>query len=119
MAQKFSMYGDLTVKQNLEFFSGIYGLRGEKRISAIDQMIDVFALQPHLELSSGQLPLGFKQRLAMACSLMHGPDVLFLDEPTPDVDQITRRGVCSHINGEDKTGVTDMTTTHYLNEPEY
>jgi len=119
MAQKFSLYGDLTVKQNLEFFSGIYGLRGEKRISAIDEMIDVFALQPHLELSSGQLPLGFKQRLAMACALMHGPDVLFLDEPTSGVDPITRREFWSHINGLVEKGVTVMVTTHFMDEAEY
>jgi ABC-2 type transport system ATP-binding protein len=119
MAQKFSLYGDLTVKQNLEFFSGIYGLRGEKRSSAIDQMIDVFALQPHLELSSGQLPLGFKQRLAMACALMHGPDVLFLDEPTSGVDPITRREFWSHINGLVEKGVTVMVTTHFMDEAEY
>jgi ABC-2 type transport system ATP-binding protein len=119
MAQKFSLYGDLTVKQNLEFFSGIYGLRGEKRISAIDQMIDVFALRPHLELSSGQLPLGFKQRLAMACALMHGPDVLFLDEPTSGVDPITRREFWSHINGLVEKGVTVMVTTHFMDEAEY
>jgi len=119
MAQKFSLYGDLTVKQNLEFFSGIYGLRGDKRSSAIDQMIDVFALQPHLELSSGQLPLGFKQRLAMACALMHGPDVLFLDEPTSGVDPITRREFWSHINGLVEKGVTVMVTTHFMDEAEY
>ena len=119
MAQKFSLYGDLTVKQNLEFFSGIYGLRGGKRSSAIDQMIEVFALKPHLELSSGQLPLGFKQRLAMACALMHGPDVLFLDEPTSGVDPITRREFWSHINGLVEKGVTVMVTTHFMDEAEY
>jgi ABC-2 type transport system ATP-binding protein len=119
MAQKFSLYGDLTVKQNLEFFSGIYGLRGEKRSSAIDQMIEVFALQPHLAFSAGQLPLGFKQRLAMACALMHGPDVLFLDEPTSGVDPITRREFWSHINGLVEKGVTVMVTTHFMDEAEY
>jgi ABC-2 type transport system ATP-binding protein len=119
MAQKFSLYGDLTVKQNLEFFSGIYGLRGTKRSSAIEQMIHVFALTPHLDLSSGQLPLGFKQRLAMACALMHGPDVLFLDEPTSGVDPITRREFWSHINGLVEKGVTVMVTTHFMDEAEY
>ena len=119
MAQKFSLYGDLTVKQNLEFFSGIYGLRGEQRSSQINQMIEVFALKPHLELSSGQLPLGFKQRLAMACALMHGPDVLFLDEPTSGVDPITRREFWSHINGLVEKGVTVMVTTHFMDEAEY
>jgi ABC-2 type transport system ATP-binding protein len=119
MAQKFSLYGDLTVKQNLEFFSGIYGLRGAQRSSQINQMIEVFALKPHLELSSGQLPLGFKQRLAMACALMHGPDVLFLDEPTSGVDPITRREFWSHINGLVEKGVTVMVTTHFMDEAEY
>jgi ABC-2 type transport system ATP-binding protein len=119
MAQKFSLYGDLTVKQNLEFFSGIYGLRGKQRNSQISQMIEVFALQPHLELSSGQLPLGFKQRLAMACALMHGPDVLFLHEPTSGVDPITRREFWSHINGLVEKGVTVMVTTHFMDEAEY
>ena len=119
MAQKFSLYGDLTAKQNLEFFSGIYGLRGKNRTSAIDQMIEVFALQPHLALSAGQLPLGFKQRLAMACALMHGPDVLFLDEPTSGVDPITRREFWSHINGLVEKGVTVMVTTHFMDEAEY
>ena len=119
MAQKFSLYGDLTVKQNLEFFSGIYGLQGRQRNSQISQMIEVFALQPHLELSSGQLPLGFKQRLAMACALMHGPDVLFLDEPTSGVDPITRREFWSHINGLVEKGVTVMVTTHFMDEAEY
>jgi ABC-2 type transport system ATP-binding protein len=119
MAQKFSLYGDLTVKQNLEFFSGIYGLRGGQRTSQINQMIEVFALKPHLELSSGQLPLGFKQRLAMACALMHGPDVLFLDEPTSGVDPITRREFWSHINGLVEKGVTVMVTTHFMDEAEY
>jgi ABC-2 type transport system ATP-binding protein len=119
MAQKFSLYGDLTVKQNLEFFSGIYGLRGRQRGAAIDQMIEVFALKPHLESSSSQLPLGFKQRLAMACALMHGPDVLFLDEPTSGVDPITRREFWSHINGLVEKGVTVMVTTHFMDEAEY
>ncbi len=75
------------------------GCGAGKEPRQIDQMIEVFALKPHLELSSGQLPLGFKQRLAMACALMHGPDVLFLDEPTSGVDPITRREFWSHING--------------------
>src|SRR5260370_9089229 len=116
MAQKFSLYGDLTVKHNLDFFSGVYGLRGKQRSSAIDQMIDVFALKPHLELSSSQLPLGFKQRLAMACSLMHGPDVLFLDQPTSGVDPIPRRQFWSHINGLVEKGVPGMSTTPFMNE---
>src|SRR6476620_10889250 len=91
VAQKFSLYGNLTVRQNLEFFSGIYGLTGQIRQEAVDRMVQIFGFAERLSMSSGQLPLGFKQRLAMACSLMHEPDVLFLDEPTSGVDPIARR----------------------------
>jgi ABC-2 type transport system ATP-binding protein len=119
MAQKFSLYGDLTVQQNLDFFSGVYGLQGKRRSSAIDRMIHAFGLENHLGNASGQLPLGFKQRLAMACALMHEPDVLFLDEPTSGVDPITRRQFWLHINGLVEKGVTVMVTTHFMDEAEY
>jgi ABC-2 type transport system ATP-binding protein len=119
MAQKFSLYGDLTVQQNLDFFSGVYGLQGKRRSSAIDRMIHAFGLESHLGSASGQLPLGFKQRLAMACALMHEPDVLFLDEPTSGVDPITRRQFWLHINGLVDKGVTVMVTTHFMDEAEY
>jgi ABC-2 type transport system ATP-binding protein len=119
MAQKFSLYGDLTVQQNLDFFSGVYGLQGKRRSSAIDRMIHAFGLESHLASASGQLPLGFKQRLAMACALMHEPDVLFLDEPTSGVDPITRRQFWLHINGLVEKGVTVMVTTHFMDEAEY
>src|ERR1700751_1404736 len=119
MAQKFSLYGDLTVQQNLDFFSGVYGLQGKRRSSAIDRMIHAFGLENHLGNASGQLPLGFKQRLAMACALMHEPDVLFLDEPTSGVDPITRRQFWLHINGLVDKGVTVMVTTHFMDEAEY
>jgi ABC-2 type transport system ATP-binding protein len=119
MAQKFSLYGDLTVQQNLDFFSGVYGLQGKRRSSAIDRMIHAFGLENYLGSASGQLPLGFKQRLAMACALMHEPDVLFLDEPTSGVDPITRRQFWLHINGLVEKGVTVMVTTHFMDEAEY
>jgi ABC-type multidrug transport system ATPase subunit len=119
MAQKFSLYGDLSVRQNLDFFSGVYGLQGERRTSAIDRMIHAFGLENYLGNPSGQLPLGFKQRLAMACALMHEPDVLFLDEPTSGVDPITRRQFWLHINGLVDKGVTVMVTTHFMDEAEY
>ena len=119
MAQKFSLYGDLSVQQNLDFFSGVYGLQGEHRNSARDRMIHAFGLEPYLNNPSGQLPLGFKQRLAMACALMHEPDVLFLDEPTSGVDPITRRQFWLHINGLVEKGVTVMVTTHFMDEAEY
>lgn len=119
MAQKFSLYGNLSVRQNLEFFSGIYNLRGSLRSEMIDEMIEIFALEPHLDDSAETLPLGFKQRLALACSVMHRPPVLFLDEPTSGVDPITRREFWNHINGLVEKGVTMMVTTHFMDEAEY
>ena len=119
MAQKFSLYGDLTVRHNLEFFSGIYGLDRSRRREAVENMIGIFALEPYVDTPAGQLPLGFKQRLAMACSLMHEPDVLFLDEPTSGVDPITRREFWGHINGLVEKGVTVLVTTHFMEEAEY
>jgi ABC-2 type transport system ATP-binding protein len=91
MAQKFSLYGNLTVRQNLEFFSGAYGLRGARQKEAVSKMVEVFKLAPFLKLTPITLPLGFKQRLALACAVMHEPGILFLDEPTSGVDPVTRR----------------------------
>ncbi|AMV70963.1 ATP-binding cassette domain-containing protein [Desulfuromonas carbonis] len=119
MAQKFSLYGDLTSRQNLLFFSGVYGLRGRKQQAMVTQMVDVFGLQPHLNDAAGELPLGFKQRLALACAVMHQPPVLFLDEPTSGVDPLTRREFWTHINGLVEKGVTVLVTTHFMDEAEY
>lgn len=119
MAQKFSLYGDLSVRQNLEFFSGVYGLRRSQRLAAIECMIDVFDLAAYLGSSARDLPLGFKQRLALACAVMHQPDVLFLDEPTSGVDPITRREFWNHINGLVDKGITVLITTHFMDEAEY
>ncbi|HEX2579963.1 MAG TPA: ATP-binding cassette domain-containing protein [Rhabdochlamydiaceae bacterium] len=119
MAQKFSLYGNLSVRQNLEFFSGIYNLKNAEKKAAIEEMIDVFSLAPYLSLSSEMLPLGFKQRLSLACANMHHPEVLFLDEPTSGVDPITRREFWNHINGLVGKGVTIMITTHFMGEAEY
>ena len=119
MAQKFSLYGNLTVKQNLAFFSGAYGLRGLRQKSAMDEMVEVFRLQPFLGTTPDTLPLGFKQRLALACAVMHEPAILFLDEPTSGVDPVTRREFWTHINGAVEKGVTVMVTTHFMDEAEY
>lgn len=119
MAQKFSLYGLLTVRQNLELFAGLYGLTGEQRRRRVREMIDTFELQPYLQRSPDDLPLGFKQRLALSCALMHRPPVLFLDEPTSGVDPITRREFWTHINGLVRRGVTVMVTTHFMDEAEY
>jgi len=119
MAQKFSLYGSLSVKENLNFFSGVYGLRGQYRKEMIDLMVSIFDLHSYLTSKAGLLPLGYKQRLALACAVMHHPDVLFLDEPTSGVDPIVRREFWSHINGLAEKGVTIMITTHFLEEAEY
>jgi ABC-2 type transport system ATP-binding protein len=119
MAQKFSLYGNLTVAQNLRFFSGVYGLRGKAQEEKINRMSDAFNLQPIMNSATDALPLGFKQRLALACSLMHEPDILFLDEPTSGVDPITRREFWLHINSMVEKGVTVMVTTHFMDEAEY
>ena len=119
MAQKFSLYPDLSVRQNLKFYAGIYGLRGTKHRKAVDQMISLFELGEFADVSSGRLPLGFKQRLSLAAALMHEPDVLFLDEPTSGVDPLTRREFWSHINALVEKGVTILVTTHFMDEAEY
>lgn len=119
MAQKFSLYGLMNVQQNLEFSAGVYGLEGELKKARIAEMIDIFHLDKYLKMSPTDLPLGYKQRLALACSLMHRPPVLFLDEPTSGVDPLTRREFWTHINGLVRKGVTVMVTTHFLEEAEY
>lgn len=113
MAQKFSLYGHLTVEQNLQFFAGIY------RANGIGEMIEIFDLEPFLSVKADSLPLGFKQRLALACSNMHHPKILFLDEPTSGVDPKTRREFWNHINGLVQKGVTILITTHFMDEAEY
>jgi len=119
MAQKFSLYRQLTIEKNLAFFSGIYGLKGELQKNKIQQMLDVFSLHPYLGMPSGELPLGIKQRLALACAVMHEPELLFLDEPTSGVDPVARREFWTHINGLANKGVTVMVTTHFMDEAEY
>jgi len=119
MAQKFSLYGLLSVRQNLEFFAGVYGLERQMRRERIDEMVTTFELGRYLDVSPDTLPLGYKQRLALACALMHRPPVLFLDEPTSGVDPITRREFWTHINGLVRRGVTVLVTTHFMDEAEY
>ncbi|ABC92015.1 probable ABC transporter, ATP-binding protein (consisting of 2 fused ATP-binding domains) [Rhizobium etli CFN 42] len=119
MAQKFSLYGDLTVMQNLEFFAGVYGLRGQRRHERIELMTEIFDFGRHAREPAKDLPLGLKQRLALACAVMHEPRALFLDEPTSGVDPITRREFWTHINGLVEKGVTVLVTTHFMDEAEY
>jgi ABC-2 type transport system ATP-binding protein len=119
MAQKFSLYGDLSVGQNLDFFAGTYGLSRAKRREAVERVVEAFDLAPHFKESAGGLPLGFKQRLALSCAIMHEPPVLFLDEPTSGVDPLTRREFWAFINAMVARGVTIMVTTHFMDEAEY
>ncbi len=119
MAQKFSLYGDLSVRQNLDFFAGAYGLGREEAARAIEAMAEIFELGERMNVNAGTLPLGFKQRLALACAVLHEPPVLFLDEPTSGVDPVTRREFWTHINGLVEKGVTVLVTTHFMDEAEY
>lgn len=118
MAQKFSLYSNMTVLQNLRFFYGIYPLFSQKN-HIVDEMIETFFLKPYLSSLTSDLPLGFKQRLALACAIMHRPEVLFLDEPTSGVDPITRREFWSHINALVSKNVAIVVTTHFMDEAEY
>jgi ABC-2 type transport system ATP-binding protein len=119
MAQKFALYNHLTVRRNLAFFSGVYGLDGEAQETKIREMVKAFALEPYLDTVSAELSLGYKQRLSLACAMMHEPQLIFLDEPTSGVDPTTRREFWNHINGLAQKGVTIVVTTHFMDEAEY
>ena len=119
MAQKFSLYGNMSVLQNLGFFASAYGLAGPTKQAKIEASLDEFALRPFADAESDELPLGYKQRLALACALMHQPGVLFLDEPTSGVDPLARREFWARINAMAATGMTVMVTTHFMDEAEY
>jgi ABC-2 type transport system ATP-binding protein len=119
VAQKFSLYGQLTVMENLEFFASAYDIWGRRKRERIDWALEQFELDSFATLESGQLPGGYKQRLAMACALMHDPEILFLDEPTSGVDPLARREFWYRINGLADQGVTVIVTTHFMEEAEY
>ena len=107
------------MRQNLEFSAGVYGLDSTTRRQRIEEMIGIFGLERWLDAAPEALPLGYRQRLALACAVMHRPAVLFLDEPTSGVDPITRREFWTHINGLSGKGVTVLVTTHFMDEAEY
>jgi ABC-2 type transport system ATP-binding protein len=119
MSQKFSLYGNLSVGENLRFFGSAYGLSGTMRHEQITRVLDQFGLKPWLDATSANLPLGYKQRLALACALMHEPDILFLDEPTSGVDPLARREFWHRINTLAEQRVTVLVTTHFMEEAEY
>lgn len=119
VAQKFSLYGQLSVGENLEFFASAYGLRGTIRGERIAWAMEQFDLRALAKLPSGQLPGGYKQRLAMAAALLHQPDLLFLDEPTSGADPLARRDFWQRITALAAQGVTVIVTTHFMEEAEY
>ena len=119
VAQKFSLYGQLSVAENLEFFASAYGLRAGRKRDRIDWAMQQFQLRPVARLASGQLPGGYKQRLAMAAALLHEPQILFLDEPTSGADPLARREFWQRITMLAEDGVTVIVTTHFMEEAEY
>jgi len=119
VAQKFSLYGQLTVGENLDFFARAYGLDGDQRRERIAWALSQFQLQAAVRLPSAQLPGGFKQRLAMAAALLHRPQILFLDEPTSGADPFARREFWQRITALASSGVTVIVTTHFMPEAEY
>lgn len=119
MSQRFSLYGNLSVADNLEFFGGVYGLGGGHRRERIAWALETFDLGGVMHLEAGMLPLGFKQRLALAAALLHEPQVLFLDEPTSGVDPLMRREFWSRIGALADQGVTVLVTSHFMDEAEY
>jgi len=119
MSQKFSLYEDLTVKENIEFFGGVYGLSNSELKHAQSQTLSEFGLETLAAKLTRELPLGWKQRLALGCSVLHKPKILFLDEPTGGVDPISRRQFWGKIYELSETGTTVFVTTHYMDEVEY
>jgi ABC-2 type transport system ATP-binding protein len=119
MAQKFSLYGELTVCQNLDFFARAYGLGRHARKAAIAAVLSRFELEGAVDALATSLPLGLKQRLSLAAALLHEPEILFLDEPTSGVDPLTRRAFWARIGELADAGVTVLVTSHFMDEAEY
>ncbi|HEY0811414.1 MAG TPA: ABC transporter ATP-binding protein [Longimicrobiales bacterium] len=119
MSQKFSLYGDLTVAENIELFAGLYGVAGDRLQQRRSWIVAMAGLQGREELLVAELPLGWKQRLALGCAVLHQPPVLFLDEPTSGVDPIARRAFWELIYDLSNQGTTVLVSTHYMEEAEY
>ena len=119
MSQKFSLYPDLTVRENIRLFGGIYGLKDREIRVKTDAMLGMLGMQSEKDKFAGDLPLGWKQKLAFSIALIHGPEIIFLDEPTGGVDPETRRRFWEMIYDTAEKGVTVFVTTHYMDEAEY
>jgi ABC-2 type transport system ATP-binding protein len=119
MSQKFSLYRDLTVGENLAFFGGVYGLTGERLKARMEAVVAMAGLAGHERQMTGELSGAVQQRLALGCAVLHEPPILFLDEPTSGVDPMARRRFWDLIQGLAAGGVTILITTHFLDEAEY
>ena len=119
MSQKFSLYGDLTVLENISFFGGIYGLTDKQIKEKSERLIETLGLQREAKKLVGSLPLGWKQKLAFSVAILHEPKIVFLDEPTGGVDPVTRRQFWDMIYSASDRGITVFVTTHYMDEAEY
>lgn len=119
MSQKFSLYDDLTVEENIEFFGGVYGVAGSRLREKTPGVLEMAGLRGRERSLARELSVGWKQRLALGCALLHDPEIVFLDEPTGGVDPVSRRNFWELINRLSGEGVTVFVTTHYLDEAEY
>lgn len=119
MSQKFSMYEDLNIVENLEFFGGIYGMHKAEIKTKSNALIERLGLQAEARKRVGSLPLGWKQKLAFSVAIFHRPEIVFLDEPTGGVDPVTRRQFWNLIHDASDDGITIFVTTHYMDEAEY
>lgn len=119
MSQRFSLYGDLSVAGNLRLFGGLYGLGGSALQERMEAFVEFLGLRSYLRQPAGRLPLGLRQRLALACALLHGPKILFLDEATSGVDPIMRRQFWNLVAGLAEQGITVVVSTHYMDEAQH
>jgi ABC-2 type transport system ATP-binding protein len=119
MSQLFSLYADLTVEENIEFFAGLYGVAGARREARKGWVLEMAGLETQRDQLTRELPLGWKQRLALGCAVLHEPPILFLDEPTSGVDPLARRRFWDLIYAMTETGTTVFVSTHYMEEAEY
>jgi ABC-2 type transport system ATP-binding protein len=119
MSQRFSLYGDLTVEENIELFGGLYGVSGERLAERRAWILSMAELEGLESRPTDELPLGWKQRLALGCAMVHEPAILFLDEPTSGVDPLARRRFWDLIDGMARSGTTVFVSTHYMEEAEY
>ena len=119
MSQRFSLYQDLTVNENIRFYGGIYGLSDNMLATRTRELLQRLGLENEAGQLVGSLPLGWKQKLAFSVAILHRPKIVFLDEPTGGVDPVTRRAFCEMIYEAAASGITVFVTTHYMDEAEY